>query len=242
MLEDIPRHGPGLAVELRKAGSKIKAKAEKELAGLYPKDPDGGHAHRLPLGPHRVLRGPQLCGRDSPHALHVAVPQAKRKWALHPTVAPAPPRHSGESRNPEPPRVEFEIFQPRADSEVANGTVSRARATCPAGGRCCRRSEYVPTCRPARRRRRGIRRTGRPHRRRANDRSSHRHARPAGTPATACPPMTTTRRCAWPRSESPPSSTSGAGGRQGLCPVPDEPTPLVEALGPAGPSASRNTE
>ncbi len=41
MLEDIPRHGPGLAKELRKVGAEIKAKAEKELADLYPKDPDG---------------------------------------------------------------------------------------------------------------------------------------------------------------------------------------------------------
>ena len=41
MLEDIPRHGPGLADELRKVGGEIKAKAEKELADLYPKDPDG---------------------------------------------------------------------------------------------------------------------------------------------------------------------------------------------------------
>ncbi len=41
MLEDIPRHGPGLADELRKAGAEIKAQAEKELADLYPKDPDG---------------------------------------------------------------------------------------------------------------------------------------------------------------------------------------------------------
>ena len=41
MLEDIPRHGQGLADELRKAGAEIKAQAEKELAELYPKDPDG---------------------------------------------------------------------------------------------------------------------------------------------------------------------------------------------------------
>ena len=60
MLEDIPRHGPGLADELRKAGAKIKAQAEVELADLYPKDPDGVHSHRVPLGTHRALRGPQL--------------------------------------------------------------------------------------------------------------------------------------------------------------------------------------
>ena len=41
MLEDIPRHGPELADELRRVGAKIKAKAEWELADLYPKDPDG---------------------------------------------------------------------------------------------------------------------------------------------------------------------------------------------------------
>ena len=41
MLEDIPRNGPGLADELRRVGAEIKAQAEKELAALYPKDPDG---------------------------------------------------------------------------------------------------------------------------------------------------------------------------------------------------------
>ena len=41
MLEDIPRYGPGLAEELRKVGAEIKSKAEKELADLYPNDPDG---------------------------------------------------------------------------------------------------------------------------------------------------------------------------------------------------------
>ena len=41
MLEDIPRRGPGLADELRRVGAEIKAKAEVELADLYPKDADG---------------------------------------------------------------------------------------------------------------------------------------------------------------------------------------------------------
>ena len=40
MLEDIPRHGPNLADELRRVGGEIKAAAEKELADLYPADPD----------------------------------------------------------------------------------------------------------------------------------------------------------------------------------------------------------
>lgn len=41
MLEDIPRHGPELAEEVRRVGAEIKKKAEQELAEFYPKDPDG---------------------------------------------------------------------------------------------------------------------------------------------------------------------------------------------------------
>jgi len=41
MLEDIPRHGPELAEELRRVGGEIKKQAEKELAEFYPRDPDG---------------------------------------------------------------------------------------------------------------------------------------------------------------------------------------------------------
>jgi len=41
MLEDIPRHGPKLADELRRVGAEIKREAEKELAEFYPRDPDG---------------------------------------------------------------------------------------------------------------------------------------------------------------------------------------------------------
>ena len=41
MLEDIPRHGPELAEELRRVGAEVKAAAEKELAEFYPPDPDG---------------------------------------------------------------------------------------------------------------------------------------------------------------------------------------------------------
>src|SRR6266550_8875786 len=41
MLEDIPRHGPELTKELRRVGAEIGKQAEKELAHLYPKDPDG---------------------------------------------------------------------------------------------------------------------------------------------------------------------------------------------------------
>ncbi len=41
MLEDIPRHGPELAQELRRVGAEVKKEAEKELAEFYPVDADG---------------------------------------------------------------------------------------------------------------------------------------------------------------------------------------------------------
>ena len=41
MLEDIPRHGPELAEELRRVGAEVKKAAEKELAEFYPRDADG---------------------------------------------------------------------------------------------------------------------------------------------------------------------------------------------------------
>jgi putative DNA methylase len=41
MLEDIPRYGPKLAEDLRRIGREIKQQAHEDLAELYPKDPDG---------------------------------------------------------------------------------------------------------------------------------------------------------------------------------------------------------
>ena len=125
MLEDIPRHGPGLADELRKAGAEIKSKAEKELADLYPKDPDGS----IPIAylwARTVTCEAPNCGAEIPLMRSMWLcRKPKRKRALRPTVV----REQGV-----PPWVEFEIFEPKAESEVGNGTVSRAKATCP----CCR--------------------------------------------------------------------------------------------------------
>ena len=125
MLEDIPRHGPGLADELRKAGAEIKAQAEKELADLYPKDPDGATPIAY-LWARTVRCEAPNCGAEIPLMRSMWLcKKPRRKWALRPNVM----RDEGG-----PPRVEFEIFEPQADREVTGGTVARARATCP----CCR--------------------------------------------------------------------------------------------------------
>ncbi len=124
MLEDIPRHGPELAEELRRVGGEIKKAAEKELAEFYPADPDGATPIAY-LWARTVKCESPNCGTEIPLMRSSWLcKKANRKRALRYEVV----RPSGGS-----PHVEFEIFEPKADKEVSGGTVTRARATCP----CC---------------------------------------------------------------------------------------------------------
>ena len=121
MLEDIPRHGPELADQLREVGARIKAKAEKELADLYPKDPDGATPIAY-LWARTVRCESPNCGAEIPLMRSMWLcRKPNRKWALRTSVT----RPTGG-----PPQVEFEIFEPESDREVAGGTVARAKATC----------------------------------------------------------------------------------------------------------------
>ena len=121
MLEDIPRHGPGLADELRRAGAEIKSKAELELADLYPQDPDGATPIAY-LWARTVRCEAPDCGAEIPLMRSMLLCRTtKRRLALRPTITR--PTHG-------PPQVTFDIFEPEDDAEVGTGTVSRARATC----------------------------------------------------------------------------------------------------------------
>ena len=121
MLEYIPRHGPGLADELRKVGAEIKAQAEKELADLYPKDPDGATPIAY-LWARTVRCEAPNCGAEIPLIRSMWLcRKPKRKWALRPRVV---------RNNAAIPHVEFQIFEPESNGEVNGGTVARAKATC----------------------------------------------------------------------------------------------------------------
>ena len=121
MLEDIPRHGPKLAEELRKVGGEIKAAAEKELADLYPVDADGATPIAY-LWARTVRCESPNCGAEIPLMRSLWLcKKASRKRALRTKVV----RPKGR-----PPRVQFEIFEPTSDRDVAGGTVARARASC----------------------------------------------------------------------------------------------------------------
>jgi len=128
MLEDIPRHGPELAEDLRRVGAEIKRKAEKELADLYPKDPDGA----MPIAYlwARTVRCEQPgCGAEIPLMRSFWLSKkANRKRALRYKVI----KKGGAGVSPATvaPSLEFEIFEPKMDKEVPGGTVTRAKATC----------------------------------------------------------------------------------------------------------------
>ena len=102
-------------------GAEIKTKAEKELADLYPKDPDGA-TPVVYLWARTVRCEAPDCGAEIPLMRSLWLnSKPTRRRALRTMVV------QGDEGTP---RVEFEIFQPQSDREVANGTVARARATC----------------------------------------------------------------------------------------------------------------
>jgi adenine-specific DNA methylase len=121
MLEDIPRHGPELAEKLRRVGKEIKEKAEKELAEFYPEDPDRATPIAY-LWARTVKCESPNCGAEIPLMRSFWLcKKANRKRALRYKIV----RFKGE-----PPGVEFEVFEPKTEKEVSDGTVTRAKATC----------------------------------------------------------------------------------------------------------------
>ena len=222
MLEDIPRHGPELADELRESGADIKQRAERELAELYPADPDGATPIAY-LWARTVRCEAPDCGAEIPLMRSFWLcKKSKRKRAL---------RHAVE-RADGSPRVVFEVFEPASDSEVRAGTVTRAKATC----LCCGAvlpPERVRVQLAAERggadvkfddngnRIGGARMTAvvtlRPN-------QTGRHYRLPADPDYAAVRKAQARIAAileeWEQ-----------GGRQGLCPIPDEPLPPIGTLG-----------
>ena len=119
LLEDIPRHGPQLAKELRRVGAEIRAQAERELADLYPRDPDGATPIAY-LWARTVRCEAPNCGAEIPLVRSFWLcKKANRRRAL---------RYRVEKGRP--PRVQFEVFEPKRERDVPAGTVARAKARC----------------------------------------------------------------------------------------------------------------
>lgn len=131
MLEDIPRHGPGLADDLRKVGAEIKKEAERELKSFYPDDADGSTPIAY-LWARTVRCEAPDCGADVPlmRSFWLSKKPVRRR-ALRPIVRKGDRRKGGAS---DPPTIAFEVFTPKSEKEVRGGTVARAKATCLACG------------------------------------------------------------------------------------------------------------
>jgi len=124
MLEDIPRFGPDLAKELRRVGTDIKKQAEEKLSEFYPVDPDGARPIAY-LWARTVRCEAPNCGAE--------IPLMRSFWLCKKTNRKRALRYKIIRLDNNPPRVEFEIFEPKIEQEIPNSTITRAKATCP----CC---------------------------------------------------------------------------------------------------------
>lgn len=123
LLEDIPRHGPKLAEELRRVGAEIKKQAEKELAEFYPPDPDG--ARPIAYLWARTVRCEQPnCGCE--------IPLVRSFWLCKKPARRLALSLTADKHTKDTPSLQFDIFRPKNESEVQAGTVSNSKATCPA--------------------------------------------------------------------------------------------------------------
>ncbi|HOH97909.1 MAG TPA: DUF1156 domain-containing protein [Candidatus Cloacimonadota bacterium] len=121
MLEDIPKSGPELIDELKAAGDRIIKQAKAELKHYYPDDPDGSKPVAYIWARTVRCESPD-CGAEIPLMRSFWLcNKAKKKIALMPIFN----RMDGDA-----PSVDFEIFEPKKESEVHGPTVARAKATC----------------------------------------------------------------------------------------------------------------
>ena len=135
MLEDIPRHGRGLADELRRVGAEIKTAAKKDLADLYPRDPDGATPIAY-LWARTVRCEAPNCGAEIPLMRSFWLcKKPRRKRALRTRVA----RTDGETRCGSSSRS----LNPSRTRRCARVRWRVRRRPASAAEQCCRRTGFA---------------------------------------------------------------------------------------------------
>ncbi len=223
MLEDIPRYGPGLADEVRKAGAEVKSQAERDLAELYPTDEDG----TMPIAylwARTVRCEAPDCGAE--------IPLLRSMWLCRKPNRKRALRTSLRRPMEGPRQVSFEVFEPESEADVAAGTVSRARATC----LCCHAVLPPDRVRSQLAEQRGG----------ADPVFDDIGRRVGGARITAVVTLKPGEQGRHYRMPTPEDYAAvmraqervenlldewGQGGKQDLCPVPDEPLPPIGTLG-----------
>ena len=105
MLEDIPRHGPKLAEELRRVGAEIKKQAEKELGAVLSARSRWRDADRISVGADGEMRVAKLRRGDSAGPIVLALQEGEP-----PTRAEI---QSQAAKRKDSPHIEFEVFTAR---------------------------------------------------------------------------------------------------------------------------------
>jgi hypothetical protein len=118
ILEDVPRYGSELADELRKVADEVLASTSSKIEKLlYPSGEDG----RSPIAyiwARTVVC--DVCGCE--------IPLVRSFWLSKKSHKKTALRfHIGREGQP---KIGFEIFHPKKDSDVSSGTVSNGKARC----------------------------------------------------------------------------------------------------------------
>lgn len=126
LLEDIPRHGAALAKELRTAGARIKAEAERELSKFYPADLDGARPIAYLWARTVRCESAANCGAE--------IPLMRSFWLSKKANRRSALRYEVWRDESGTPQIGFEVFTPKTERDVPAGTVTRAKARCLACG------------------------------------------------------------------------------------------------------------
>lgn len=121
LLEYIPRQGLSIIDELKDVGREIMENSKMELKDLYPPDPDGAQPLAY-LWARTVKCESPNCGAE--------IPLVKSFWLCKKPSRRRAIKYKINQSKTETPDIGLEVFQPKNEAEVPNGTVSRARATC----------------------------------------------------------------------------------------------------------------
>jgi len=121
MLEDIPRHGPGLATKLGEAADQVREVLKSELRDYHPEDPTHRRATAY-LWTRTVRCEAPDCGAEIPLLRSFWICRKRGRWTAL--------RHRVRRLKGAPPVVGLEIFEPASTAEVRGATVVRAKATC----------------------------------------------------------------------------------------------------------------
>jgi len=135
-LNDIPLHHDDLDNRIYEAAEHVKRAVVRQLSELYPTDSDNGRPIAYIWSRTVHCEAPN-CGAEIPmKGSFWLCKKANRKRALRYIIENVGATHGGrpeegQAQRPAPTKtIRFEIFEPKSESEVPAGTVTRAKATC----------------------------------------------------------------------------------------------------------------